>query len=172
VLPWGHAAVGYLSYTAVRYARERRVPTEWALIAALAVGTQFPDLMDKPLAWELGVLPTGRSLGHTLLLFVPVVAALWAALPERRRPVAAFAVGWVSHLFADSYTALLGGDLAGAGYLLWPLTDLPASDPSEYGLLTFFLELRFTPAMGFELALTGLAGAVWLAGRRWNRTTE
>ncbi len=165
MLPWGHAAVGYLVYTAVRLGRDRTVPTDWGPIAALAVGTQFPDLIDKPLAWEVALLPTGRSLGHTLLVLVPAVAALWAFLPSRRRLVGAFSVGWVTHLLADARHPLMAGTLEGAGYLFWPLTALPPYDPSGRSILAFFLELRFTPEVRFQLGLTALAAAVWLVGR-------
>ena len=33
---------------------------------ALAIGTQLPDLIDKPLTYQFAVLPSGRSLGHSL----------------------------------------------------------------------------------------------------------
>jgi len=165
VFPWGHAAVGYLAYTAVRLARDRSIPIAWGPIAALAVGTQFADLVDKPLAWELALLPTGRSLAHTFIVLVPVIGALWAFLPERRRLVGAFAVGWVTHLLADARYPLMDGTLEGAGYLFWPLTALPPYEPSEHGLLEFFLELRFTPEVRFQFGLTALAAAVWLVGR-------
>ena len=61
--PWDHLAFGYVWYTLASRGWDGRPPSNAAAIA-LAVGTQFPDLVDKPLAWWLDVLPAGRSLGH------------------------------------------------------------------------------------------------------------
>ena len=97
MLPWGHAALGYLFYTA--YARLRyRHPPVGLSVYALGLGTQFPDLIDKPLAWHFAVLPSGRSLAHSLFTLGVVVGVLWYAFdtPEWRRLTAAFGVGWVS----------------------------------------------------------------------------
>jgi hypothetical protein len=57
--PWEHLAVGYLLYS-VSCVLWGRYPTRIG-VAALAFGTQFPDLVDKPLGWWLGVLPSGQS---------------------------------------------------------------------------------------------------------------
>jgi len=65
--PWGHLAVGYLLWSVLVRDRRFRPPTG-AETLLLAVGTQFPDAVDKPLAWSLGVLPNGRSLAHSVFL--------------------------------------------------------------------------------------------------------
>lgn len=64
MFPLGHAAVAYLGSVAVAAATRRPLPVHRAL-APLAVGSQFPDLLDKPLAYY-GVLVSGRSLGHSI----------------------------------------------------------------------------------------------------------
>lgn len=56
--PWGHAAIGYLLFsmdTRLRYGRRPGGPATILLF----FGTQFPDLVDKPLAWTLPLLPSG-----------------------------------------------------------------------------------------------------------------
>lgn len=64
--PWGHAAVGYTLYSAFSRMYYRKPPSDAAALVVL-FGTQLPDFNDKPLAWTFDVLPTGRSLGHSLL---------------------------------------------------------------------------------------------------------
>lgn len=160
--PWGHLAVGYLLYTAYTHSRFDRPPLA-APALALAIGSQFPDLIDKPLAWTVGVLPGGRTLGHSLLfaaVLVPVVLVLADRLEAREIGVA-FVVGHLSHLLADIPPSVLTGDLSGTGFLLWPL--VPArEEESVGGILDAILHYY---AMGpYELVQLGLfvlAAVVW-----------
>jgi len=103
MLPWGHAAVGYLCYSFIVRVRDRRAPTGPAVLT-LAVGTQLPDLIDKPLAWSLGILPSGRSLGHSLLFAVLLTIVVWVVAQryDRQREVSALMVGHLLHVLADS----------------------------------------------------------------------
>ena len=55
--PWGHLAAGYPVYTAYTRLHTGDPPADVPALVAL-LGTQLPDLVDKPLA----VLPTVRSL--------------------------------------------------------------------------------------------------------------
>jgi membrane-bound metal-dependent hydrolase YbcI (DUF457 family) len=120
--PWGHLAVGYLLYSLFVHVSARRAPDGYATVA-LALGTQFPDLVDKPLAWTLGVIPNGRSLAHSLILALVFLTALTVALRllDRGTVATAFAVGYLSHLFADALDPLLAGDFYLLGFLAWPL---------------------------------------------------
>ena len=45
---WEHLAIGYLAYSLLSQLAWRRPPTVGAAIT-VAFGTQFPDLVDKPL---------------------------------------------------------------------------------------------------------------------------
>ncbi|MHB9286523.1 metal-dependent hydrolase [Halobacteriales archaeon Cl-PHB] len=131
--PWEHLAVGYVGYSLLCRAFGKR-PRTWPVLV-LAVGTQFPDLVDKPLGWILGVLPSGQSLAHSVLVAVPVVTTLgflgrWLG---GRDAAAAFGVGYLSHLPADVvYPALIGGSLR-PEVVLWPL--VPASTSGTVALL-------------------------------------
>ncbi|UPV74354.1 metal-dependent hydrolase [Halorussus limi] len=135
--PWEHLAVGYLCYSLLVRLSGRGAPRPWPVVA-LAVGTQFPDLVDKPLAWTVGVLPSGHSLAHSLFAALPVAAlavTVGAALGRRRdgseRVGAAFALGYLSHLPADVfYPALVGGE-PNYGFLFWPV--VPAAE-TEVGV--------------------------------------
>ena len=94
--PWGHAAAGYLLYTLWARRRFHRPPAGAATLA-LAVGTQFPDLVDKPLAWTFGISPSGRAGAHSLLIAIPLLLMLWVGLPDRHRRSlwGAFAAGTI-----------------------------------------------------------------------------
>ena len=70
--PWEHLAVGYIAFSVMQRVGGRQGVPALAVVA-LALGTQLPDLIDKLLGWGIGILPGGRSLGHSLLFALPVV---------------------------------------------------------------------------------------------------
>jgi len=100
---------------------------------AAAVGSQFPDLVDKPLAWAVSVLPAGRSLTHSVFTAVAVSAVVYcvAARLDRREPALAFIVGYASHLAGDALPKLPAGDFDSLTFLLWPLLPLPEYEGAE-----------------------------------------
>jgi len=159
--PWGHLAVGYLLCSL--WCR-RRVgdPPGPAAAVVTAVATQVPDLVDKPLAWYLDVLPTGRSLAHSLLVGTVVVGAVWwvAARADRRPLGVVFALGYLSHLAGDVLYPVLGWRLGELSFLLWPLLDLP-----EYGISQGVLARVLVADLGlivFETALFVAAVSAWV----------
>lgn len=158
--PWGHLAVGYLLFSTAVRLRFDRAPRD-APTFALALGTQFPDLVDKPLAWTFGVLPNGRSLAHSLVIAVPAIVALWLVLRRRRRASVAnaFGLGYFSHLATDAMFPALAGDYYYLGFLAWPI--VPAIDYGEEGFLVHFRSLELTSFTGLELLLGGLVVALW-----------
>lgn len=162
MLPWSHAAVGYLAYRLLLAARERGPPAPAAAVA-VAVGTQAPDLVDKPLAWGLGVLPTGRSLGHSLLVAAVVVAAASRIRAVRDRPAVAggFAVGYLSHPLADAAEPVLEGTPGVASFLLWPALPLRFDD-EDFSILEVLLSVEPTAEVLLGLGLTVVAAAVWV----------
>lgn len=126
--PWMHLAFGYITVSLTwRLCRHR---IDGAVAAAVVAGTQFPDLVDKSLAWYLGVLPAGRSLAHSAItatavsVIVLVVASHW----DRLQPGIAFVIANVSHIAGDALPQLLTGDYAELAFLFWPVLPLP-----EYG---------------------------------------
>ena len=140
VWPWEHLAFGYLCYSAYTHARHGRAPDDGPTLA-LAVGTQFPDLVDKPLAWSLSLLPSGQSLAHSVFSFLPLVALV--LIVTRRFGVAgygvAFAVGYLSHLPADALYPLAFGDDPNVGALLWPV--VPTAGYETAGFVPYAAEL-------------------------------
>jgi membrane-bound metal-dependent hydrolase YbcI (DUF457 family) len=130
---------------------------------AVALGTQFPDLIDKPLAWSLGVLPSGRSLAHSLLTATLVIAlvVLYCRRRERSTLAAAFGVGYLSHLFADAISPLLAGEYVFLTFLAWPLTPPPPYG-EESGFLSHFASIEFTPFFLVQIGLLLLVLLLWV----------
>lgn len=161
MLPWGHAAVGYLLYSLALGYGDRQPPDGWAVLA-LGFGTQFPDLVDKPLAWTFAVLPAGRSLAHSTLT-LGVVGLVVLSVAHRRGavvPAVAFLTGYASHLVTDAVAPVVYGDLGALNFLLYPL--VPVRTPEhDYDLLIFFLTLELTPLLSLGAALTGVALWQW-----------
>jgi len=156
----GHVAVAYILYTAL--ARTRDEPLGTATLA-LGLGALFPDLVDKPLAWRFDVLPAGRTLGHSLLVLVPVSIVLYAFARRHGRGEygIAFAAGATSHAVVDAVPTLWGS--ASPNSLLWPLLRVepyPGGPPTVLGLLGNSLS---DPYFLLEFVLLAVALAVWRA---------
>ena len=166
--PWGHLAVGYLAYAFAVDRRLRRPPGAVAVVVVSAA-TQLPDVVDKTLAWNLGVLPHGRSLAHSVLIATVAIAVVGAYLRSRGHGelALAFGLGYYSHLVADSYQAAVTGRWADLGFLAWPLVQSPESTGPD-SVVARFATLASELAAGdvsaflaFEFALVLLAVALW-----------
>ncbi|RQG96169.1 metal-dependent hydrolase [Natrarchaeobius oligotrophus] len=158
--PLGHAAIAYLCYTAATRVRLERPPAAIP-VAIVLFGSQFPDLVDKPLAWYLGVLPTGRTLAHSLLLLVPLSVLVYAIAVRAEKPEygIAFAIGVLSHALVDTIPALWGG--TDPSFLLWPLVPV---EPYENGAPTVFgllLDSLGDPYFLSEFLFAALALVMW-----------
>ncbi|MGQ4557647.1 metal-dependent hydrolase [Halobellus sp. GM3] len=162
MLPWGHAALGYLLFSLYSRQRYDRPPVGLT-VYALGFGTQFPDLVDKPLTWTIPLLPYGRSLTHSLFTLGFVYALLWLVFryPDQRSLTNAFGFGYVTHLLGDGIGPLLEGDFTALGYVLWPLTNVPTGESRSF--IEFFLALGLTPMVMFGIGLTALSVLVWIA---------
>ncbi|WP_265110612.1 metal-dependent hydrolase [Halosolutus halophilus] len=125
MLPLGHLAVAYLCYSLATRLRALSPPTAVPVLLVLG-GSLFPDLVDKPLAWSLGLLPSGRSLGHSLLFLVPLAIglSLLARRYGRGEYGIAFAIGAITHSLLD-ITPLLWDPTASVPFLFWPLIAVP-----------------------------------------------
>ena len=160
--PWGHLALAYLVYTLYSRLRRGHRPTA-ATALVVAVASQAPDLVDKPLAWTLSVLPTGRSLAHSLLV-VPAVALLYSLArvrDEGEEPlVVAFGIGVLSHLFGDVFFSLVNLEFRHMGFLLWPAIP-PVEYEVEQSFLAHFRLVDLSPELYFEFLLVALALVVW-----------
>lgn len=173
--PWGHLAFGYLLYSPAVHLLRRRAPTH-AGVLALALGTQLPDLVDKPLAWVFHVTPTGYSVAHSAFVAVPLGLALVALAASRGRPAvgAALSVGWWSHLAGDVLFGLALRNPYAFDRVLWPLVTLPAptTRPTIERILYYLSNwtefLAATDGLLIPVLYVGafvVAGLLWLADR-------
>jgi len=134
--PCGHLAVGYVAYTGWRRIRSGTPPAERAVFV-LVFATQFPDIVDKSLQFGLG-LHDGRSIGHSLLVVLPLCVGVFAVarLYGSEDIAAPFTIGVLSHLTADSVPALVSNSTRPEPtYLLWPILEPPSyeiQNPEEH----------------------------------------
>lgn len=137
--PPEHLAVGYVCYSAYSHLRYRRPPSAAATVAVV-LATQLPDVIDKTLAWTFDVLPSGHSLGHSLLFAVPLwfAVALAARLAGRPDVGSAFGIAYLSHLPGDVVYPLLIGRDTTLSFLFWPLTPAPTGEP-DGGFVELFV---------------------------------
>lgn len=147
--PWEHLALGYVLLSLYTRLRSERPPSGREAVV-VAVATQLPDLVDKPLAWIFDILPSGVSLAHSALTALLLVYGIHRLSQRLDTPDVgpAFAVGYLSHLLGDSlYPLLTDGELA-VGYLLWPF--VPAAQHGAVGFLGRFqsLWLEFIDFLG------------------------
>lgn len=170
MLPLGHAAFGYLIYVGYASWRGRPRPADWALLP-LAVGTQFPDLIDKPLAFY-DVIAYGRSLAHSVFALILITGVVrWGSKTLRTRDStaehwdalltvtpAAFGVGYVSHVLGDLSDPLLAGTYDDMRFVLYPIYRIPGAPGDDVApwirLLRIYREMGTHPQM--ELILLAL----------------
>ncbi|WP_336037319.1 metal-dependent hydrolase [Halobacterium yunchengense] len=164
--PWGHLGLGYL--LALPVLGQYDVDDEYVALAVLALGTQLPDVVDKPLAWTFGVMPYGRAMMHSLVVFAAAAVVL-TVLSVRVRVRVPLLVGWASHIAGDVLYPLAEGAVGDVTFLAWPLLALP-EPAGDYGLLSYFRHLALTGETALEVSLFVLAGVVFLVRER--RSTQ
>lgn len=154
--PLGHAAIGYLCY---RFATRVRFggPPSYGPVLALAVGTQFPDLVDKPPAWFLDAVHSSSGPGHSVVVLGALTVGLACCLRpyERSEYAVAFGVGAVAHALVDA-VEVLWNPYVSAGPLFWPLATVSRS-PVVDSLFEPLAELYLVS----EFVLAGLALGCW-----------
>ena len=167
--PLGHLAAGYVAYSLVTKFTTRRSPGEGEVLAVL-FGTQFPDLVDKPLAWWFHLLPSGRTLAHSVYVTAAVLIVVgYVAIRLDREPLAqAFGFGYVSHLVGDSVYALDALDTLNTdaiSFLAWPLTN-PIVYVVDWHAGPYLQATALTPTFGWELVFGTVVCALWLIDGR------
>ena len=170
--PWEHLAAGYLAYSLLVHLTRRRAPRGRLTMAALVLGTQFPDLVDKPLAWLFDVLPSGTSLAHSVFVAVPFVACVVAVSWwfDRASAGAAFGTGYLLHLPTDVLYVAIYGSPVDWTVLLWPLYSPPSGPTPGFLANVSFYFGKFLTALtsprgqmlvGLEVVLVGGALLLW-----------
>lgn len=171
--PWEHAVVGYLAYSLCcrLYYRESPSGLEAVAVVLASVG---PDLIDKPLTWEFGVLESGYAVGHSVFFAIPLalVAGALARAAGRPRAGIALGIGYLSHLPADVFYHYATGSPTRWELMLWPVRTTPPE--GQYGLVGYSTELLVaygnrllaggpSPYLRLQLAIAAAAFLVWLA---------
>lgn len=160
--PMGHAAIAYLCWAGYERNGVEAPPNDVATIAVI-LGALVPDLIDKPLAWQFSILPTGRSLAHSLLVLVPIVLVVAVLAKRRGRPGwgVAFGIGAISHPLVDAAPALWRDD-GSVAFLLYPLTSIePYGEEGPPSFWALFTDSMGDPYFLLEFLLLGIAVAVW-----------
>jgi hypothetical protein len=167
--PWGHLAVGYLCFVLYTQYSDRSAQTTFT-VAAVAIGSQFPDVVDKPLAWTFAVLPSGRSFAHSLLTAGIIILVVYRMSRRwhREDTAVAFAIGYVTHSLADLGPDVVWGLLRGdvsqlewTTYLFWPLLEVPPYQ-TDSSFIAHFAAFAVDPYVLFQFGLAGVALAVWV----------
>ncbi len=158
--PLGHVAIAYLLYTLATHTRFDAPPAHIPALI-LVVGSQFPDLVDKPLAWYLGVIPTGRSLAHSLLLLVPLSIGLFLIARHYNRSEygIAFAIGALSHTLVDALPAVWGE--TNPSFLLWPALPVESYESGAPTILGLLQNSIGEPYFLAEFVLAAFALVAW-----------
>jgi hypothetical protein len=177
MLPWDHLAVGYVTFSLLSRLRAR--PVDDGAFLSAVVGTQFPDLVDKPLAWAVGVLPSGTTLAHSVFVAVPLAVVVYgvARCVGREQAGVGFGVGYLLHLPADVlYGPLTSGGPVEVGALLWPLVHKAGQSATDgflttatYYLTRYRTTMVSTEAVGYllvEVSLLVTAFVLWVADGR------
>jgi len=126
--------MGYVAYTVWTRVSDGGPPKETPSLL-LALGTQFPDLVDKPLHLWFGIYQ-GRAIAHSLVVLVPLCLVVIVAAHRfgRTETGIAFSLGTLVHLPGDAWPAVVHGSvLDRAGYLFWPLLPLPTYETDSVG---------------------------------------
>lgn len=184
--PVSHGALAYLLYVGYAFISGQRLPLGWTLVP-LAIGSQLPDLIDKPLAYW-GVLVYGRSLAHSVFTMTVICASVWwltrspradrdnqathtrtrvrRIVTAIRQPLpAALTIGYLAHLIGDSWALIARGDWLSARFLLYPVYRIPASPSDDIAPWIRLLELYREPAASMQLELVVGAAIVFVTLR-------
>ena len=99
MFPIEHFLVAFLPVLMYVLVIDRRLPTV-RLVAVAFIGSQFPDLVDKPLAYQFGLIPSGRVFMHSLPIALPFLSENASAYlrlqAEVERTLAPFVDGFMS----------------------------------------------------------------------------
>lgn len=132
--PHEHFVVALVPALAYILLCDGRPPT-LHFVGVVFLGSQFPDLIDKPLAHELVLIPSGRVFMHSLPTAIPflLLVGLYGWKTDRIRLSAAFVFAHLSHLVAD-HRELLQPNPEVSPDLLWPfVSPIPRSGIPVWG---------------------------------------
>jgi hypothetical protein len=187
--PWEHFAIAYISCSVVIRMSDAG-PVDRSEFFAILLGSQFPDLIDKPASWLFEVFPSGVSVAHSVFIAVPIAVFVLILTSRRENTTAglAFIAGYLLHLPADAlYPTILRGTAPQVAVFLWPIVPAAPNPPGGFLTNVQFYLLQYPEQLMtvgawvvlLELGLVGSAFALWLldgtpgiAKRRYNPTSR
>lgn len=122
------ALLPVLGYVFIRY---RRSPTR-PMLFVVFIGSQFPDLVDKPL--ELArVVPWGRVGMHSLPFAIPaaVLVLVYARATDRTHLGVGFVFAYSVHWLTDWIPKFIEGTIPPS--IFWPFTTISKSPGAWWG---------------------------------------
>lgn len=137
--PWEHILFAYLVYSPYRRIRSREPPSGPAVFA-LSIGSLLPDVIDKPLAWQYGIAPSGYGPAHSVFVAIPVSILVFLFVWKRgyARIGAAFGFGYVLHLIGDVIPISIRVGRVYYEHLLWPFVNpTPVNTHESFGAALF-----------------------------------
>lgn len=149
--PIKHVILSLLPVVCYSILRYRTVPSGVVVSVAVFAGL-FADLIDKPLAWQFGLIPSGRMFAHSIVLSIPmlVVVLAVAAHTDRLFFGLVFAWGHLSHIATDFSSVLVRGtDSYWFPNLFWPVLSANPDRTVGYGNNLPVVD----PTLLFELVL-------------------
>lgn len=122
--PLEHFLAGFVPVLVYFILRYRQLPSV-GVVFVIFVGSQFPDLVDKPLSLA-NVIPWGRVFMHSLPFALPVAAVvlLYAVATDQQHLGVGFVFAYLLHIPGDWYGRLLSGEIPPD--ILWPIMPIPA----------------------------------------------
>ena len=170
--PWEHVFFAYLFYSIYRYLKYGDSPSGPATIA-LAFGSVLPDLIDKPLAWQFGIVESGYTVGHSIFVTVPLLIGIYllARRRDRAREGGAFAVGYFLHIAGDVLPISLRRGELYYEHVLWPFVVVESSRTHNgfsqgvaYNLSSYvqgIAALEVTPVVALQLGSVVFGLLLW-----------
>lgn len=161
--PWEHAAIGYVVFSILVHLFQSRPPSG-AEAVVVAFASVFPDLIDKPLAWEFGVFPSGYGLAHSIFFALPLIVAVFllAMRYDRANLGIGFGVGYGLHLPMDVLPAYVQHGRLPLERIVWPVRTWETSYPGGFSgtFVAYFRgylsDLLSGDPSGYVVAVTGI----------------
>ncbi|MFO7927215.1 MAG: metal-dependent hydrolase [Halobacteriota archaeon] len=171
--PWEHVLFAYVFFSLYMHVRHR-APPEHLPTVLLAFGSLFPDVVDKPLAWQYGLFETGWGVAHSVFI-AAAVSLLGYAVTRRAgfgRIGIGFGFGYLLHLVGDVIPASVSRGRLYLDPILWPFGNpTTSSDPGSFldGVSTLLFEyatqllaLEITPILVLQLGSVAVGSALWI----------
>lgn len=135
MMPWEHAAIGYIGYSILVRVFYKETPTAMETVAVV-FGSLFPDLIDKPLAWQFDLFASGYAFAHSIFTAVPIatVVVLLAWRHGAFRTGLGFAVGYLLHIPGDMIPPYIQGEGLAVHRALWPFRQEGSGYDSGFGV--------------------------------------